>query len=831
MRVLADLKEGDEAFIIKIKGKETFRRKVMDMGFVYGAKIKVVHKAPMKDPVIYSVLGCNISLRNHEAEHIEVVDVADMDSAGGGYLISDVRDDSMTRDRKYTKVINVALVGNYNSGKTTLFNSVTRLNEKTANYSGTTQEAKSGSFHHKGYTINIVDLPGVNSFSEGDENAIYVRNYIIDNLPDVIVDVVNSNNLERSFYLTLQLVDMHYRSVVALNFYDEFEKSDYDFDYTSFGRLLGVPMVAISAEKRSGLEKLFDRVVAVYEDKDPDTRHVHVMFNSIVEQSIERIHKLLNVEENYEFTDHISNRYLTIKLLEGDSYEMKRVIEYSNYEEIKKVVDKEQKRLLAMNNEEVVADTFAIGRYSFLNGALKETLKLKSDRKKSTKAWADKIDDVIVNKYFGIPIFLLFMWLMFEMTFSIGAYPSDMMAIGLNYISGFLATTIPDGWVKSMIIDGAFNGMAGVIVFLPNILILFLFISLLEDTGYMARVVFMMDKLMHRMGLHGKSLVPMIMGFGCNVPAVLASKMIENKRDRLVTIFINPFMSCSGRFPLYVLFIGAFFAGNSGIMLLTVYGVGVVVAILTSILLRKTIVPKEDSDFVMELPPYRLPNWHAVSYSMWFNTREYLQKIMGVVLIGAVIIWALGYFPRINDSDGIYNEQVSQAEVAYADNIAVRDSIINHLESDREQMRLSNSYLASIGKFIEPVLRPLGFDWKMGIVIISGIPAKEITVGTMGVLYHSDDIPAEMKDGSVGLGNVLRQQVYLSGENQGKSVFNMAVALSFMIFILLYIPCLATVGAIARELNWKWAIFSVVYSLVIAWVVSFIVYNTALVFM
>lgn len=831
MRVLADLKEGDEAIIVKVKGKEPFRRKVMDMGFVGGTKIKVVHKAPMKDPVIYSVLGCNISLRNHEAEHIEVVDVNEMDDVNGVYSITDVDGEHLSNVRNYTKVINVALVGNYNSGKTTLFNSVTRLNEKTANYSGTTHESKSGSFQHKGYTINVVDLPGVNSFAEGDENALYVRNYIIDNLPDVIIDVVNSNSLERGFYLTLQLVDMHYRSVVALNFYDEFEKSEYKFDYTNFGRLLGVPMVAISAEKRSGLESLFDRVISVYEDRDPDSRHVHVMFNSLVEQSIERIHKVLEVESNYEFTDHISNRYMAIKLLEGDAFEMKRIREYSNYDKIRKVVEREQQRVRSLNNNEEVADIFAVGRYSFLHGALKETLQLKDKNVKKSKSWAERIDDTLVNKYFGIPIFLFFMWLMFQMTFVIGAYPSDLMAIGLEYISGFLSTTISDGWFRSMLIDGAFNGMAGVIVFLPNILILFLFISLLEDTGYMSRVVFMMDKLMHRIGLHGKSLVPMIMGFGCNVPAVLASKMIENKKDRLVTIFINPFMSCSGRFPLYVLFIGAFFAGDSGLMLLTVYGVGVVVAILTAILLRKTIVPAEDSDFVMELPPYRLPNWKAVLYSMWFNTKEYLQKIIGVVLIGAVIIWGLGYFPRGGDGDNKYTEMIKQAEITYTDNIGVRDSVVNAIQSDQEQARLSNSYIASIGKFIEPVLRPLGFDWKMGIVIISGIPAKEITVGTMGVLYHSDDIPSELKDGSVGLSNTLRQQVYLSGENAGKNVFNTAVALSFMIFILLYIPCLATVSAIARELSWWWAIFSVVYSLVVAWMVSFAVYNIALWFM
>ncbi len=789
---LFDLEQGDIALIVKVKGRGAFRKRIIEMGFIPGKEIRVVKKAPLKDPIEYNILGYNVSLRNSEAKYIEVVTERSQSTEAEETLQLPTTFDLLHHNRvphDHRKVINVALVGNPNCGKTTLFNHASGSRERVGNYSGVTVDAKEARFKIGEYTINFIDLPGTYSLSAYSPEELFVRKYITESYPDIVLNVVDGSNLERNLYLTTQLIDLDVRVVMALNMYDELQKSGNKLNYNRLGKLIGIPVVPVISSKGKGITRLLERIIEVFDDRDETLRHIHINYGQPLEDSISAIQQKLKISGNYILTDKISSRFLAIKLLEKDMDARLRIRESSNEADIASTVDAEIKRIekeYSGECESLVTDA----KYGFIGGALRETL---TPGQEETVKKSEIIDIFFTHKLWGIPVFISFMWFSFYFTFQIGKFPKAWIEAGVGAISHFIEKTMNNGMLKELLIQGIIGGVGGVIVFLPNILILFLFISLMEDSGYMARAVFIMDKAMHKIGLHGKSFIPMLMGFGCNVPAILSTRIIESRRDRLLTMLINPFMSCSARLPVYILLISAFFTAYQGTVLFVIYLTGVVIAALSALLFKKTIFRKEDMPFVMELPPYRVPTARSLVKHMWHRAEQYLKKIGGIILIASVIIWALGYFPRESNPE---------------------TSLAQHQQ---------NSYIGKIGKFIEPVMAPLGFDWKMSVAIVTGIAGKEIVVGTIGVLYQAD--PSK-NAGETSLVHKLQDQTYTDGPKLGKKVFNPVVAFSFMMFILIYFPCMAVIAAIRKESgNWKWSLFSICYTTFLAWSVSFLVYQ------
>jgi ferrous iron transport protein B len=830
---LNDLTVGSTAVIKKVRGRGAFRKRIIEMGFVAGKEITVRKKAPLMDPIEYSIMGYNVSLRGSEASLIDVVACGTQDTEQHPYAGVQSTELRVCSEPDAGKIINIALVGNPNSGKTTLFNNLSGSHERVGNYAGVTVEAKESTFEHKGYTINITDLPGTYSITAYSPEELYVRSFIIDTAPDVVINVIDASNIERNLYLTTQLIDMDVRVIVALNMFDELEKSGDEFDYDALSTLLGIPIVPTVGSKGSGLLELMNKAVDVVEDRDETVRHIHINYGQEIEHSIQAIQKKINKPENACLTDMISSRYLSIKLIEKDKEAFKRLEACTNNDEIRKTAVDESLRIekiYADDSETVITDA----KYGFIAGALRETMKRGS---KAGKKISEKIDAFLTHRYLSFPFFLGLMWLVFQGTFSLGGYPMDLLDSGVHALGGFIQNVMPEGSLKALIVDGVIGGVGGVIVFLPNLMILFFFISLMEDTGYMARAAFIMDRIMHRIGLHGRSFIPLIMGFGCNVPAVMATRTIESRNDRLVTILISPFMSCSARLPVYVLFIGAFFPSHSGTVLFSVYLIGIAVAAFSAVLLKKTFFRSKDIPFVMELPPYRMPTLRSTGKHMWDKAVQYLKKMGGVILVSSIIIWALGHYPRTiefsKDYDGMLASIATQAVKdveANKDNSAKlhaietkRDADHKTLEREKESERQEKSYIGRIGKIVEPVIAPLGFDWRIGISIITGLAAKEIVVSSMGVLFNVD---SESDEGMSALASKLKEQKATSGPRKGQNLFTPLVAFSFMIFILLYFPCIATVAAMKKETgSLKWPLFSLAYSTGAAWLVAFGVYQ------
>lgn len=769
---LSDLKTGENAVVVKVSGHGSFRKRITEMGFIKGSPVKAVMNAPLKDPIEYEIMGYRISLRREEAAMIEILsydearsilseekgDTASIDA-------TDCQDEQIERlaDER-SKTLRVALVGNPNCGKTSLFNIASGAHEHVGNYSGVTVDAKEGTFEYGGYKFVLVDLPGTYSLSAFSPEELYVRRNLIDNVPDVVINVVDSSNLQRNLYLTTQVIDMNLRMVIALNMYDELTARGDKLDIAQLGNLLGVPVVPTVSRTGDGIDKLFDIVIKVYENKTPGlTRHIHVNHGAELEQSIDRIKLLL--QQNPDLRRKYSTRYLAIKYLENDSDVAKVVESLHNRDEIISARYEEQNRLrsiLGTNAETAIVEA----KYAFVQGALAETWE-KGNRKQAKENISEKIDAVVTNRWTAFPIFILLLFIIFQATFTLGDYPVQWIQWCVDKLGEMFNSYLPNGWIKDLIVNGVIGGVGSVLVFLPNILLLYFFISLLEDSGYMARAAFIMDKLMHKMGLHGKSFIPMVMGFGCNVPAIMACRTIESRKSRLITILVLPFMSCSGRLPVFVMLTTAFFSRYAAVVLLGLYLLGIIMAILSAKLLS-FFIKDDDLPFVMELPPYRIPTAKAIFRHTWEKGREYLRKMGGVILICSIIVWALGYFP-------------------------------NHDAFPTEAIQQENSYLGYIGKAIEPVLAPLGFDWKMDIGILAGVGAKELIVSTLGVL--------------------------------GTEPPTAASALAYMVFILLYLPCVATVIAIKNETgSWKWALLSTVYGIVVAWLLSFGVYHLALLF-
>lgn len=832
---LHELKTGEKGIIQKVRGKGAFRRRIVEMGFVRGQVVEVIKKAPLKDPIEYSIMGYYVSLRSSEAQLIEIIPLGDLQQESENQFEGVVIGDGVKTSRQNGRTINVALVGNPNSGKTTFFNHATGSKERVANYSGVTVDAKQATFKQKGYKFNITDLPGTYSISAYSPEEIYVRDFITETLPDVVINVVDASNLERNLYLTTQLIDMDIKVVMVLNMYDEFEKRGDRFDYIALGQMIGIPIIPVVSSRGKGVRDVFNKVIEVFEDLDHTQRHIHISYGEVVEKSIKNIQNNINVPENQHLVDSISTRYLAIKLLERDQHAKEKIVSKCfNHHAILSASENEALRVeqtYKENTETVIADL----KYGFISGALRETLQ---PNESEIRQHSRLIDALLTHQVFGFPFFLLFMWLMFSATFTLGSYPMGWIESGVAQLSLLLENIMTPGPLKDLLINGVIGGAGGVLVFLPNIVLLFFFISLMEDTGYMSRAAFIMDKLMHKIGLHGKSFIPLLMGFGCNVPAIMATRTIVSRNDRLITMLINPFMSCSARLPVFVLFISAFFPNNQGTILFLIYLTGIMVAVGMAIVFKKTLFKSQEVPFVMELPPYRVPTLKVTTRHMWGKAVHYLKKISGIILIASIVIWALGYFPKGYEYSQLLEQQsqviIEQHEAKIISNPLITDSERAILEEQKEMQLLAldvsinqkiqeQSLIGNIGKFIEPVLQPLGFDWKMSISIVTGFAAKEIVVSTLAVLYQADE---NMQTDTPMLVERLQNYVHDDGPRKGQNAFTPLIALSFMLFVLLYFPCIAVLSAIIKESgHWKWGIFSVAYTTAIAWIVSFIVFQ------
>ena len=788
------------------------------MGFIKGKTVEVILNAPLKDPIKYRLLGYEISLRRQEAEMIEVVSEQEARTTQNPYhgsiteeiTVPEAEMVALAKGKRRT--INVALVGNPNCGKTSLFNIASGAHEHVGNYSGVTVDAKEGFFDFQGYHFRIVDLPGTYSLSAYTPEEIYVRKHIIDETPDVIINVVDASNLERNFYLTTQLIDMNVRMVIALNMYDELEASGNKLDYLKLSQLFGVPMVPTVCRKGEGIDKLFHVIIGIYEGSDfltqkkeeirtevledlrdwhetyvPDHkfgshseeehirprglfRHIHINHGPELERSIQAVKKMISVNE--QIRHKYSTRFLAIKLLENDKDIELFVETLPNGNEILALRDKEAQRIYNVMNEDS-EQAITDAKYGFITGALKETF---TDNHMEKEQTTRVIDSIVTHRIWGYPIFFLFLYIMFEGTFVLGDYPMQGIEWLVDQLGNLIRNNMAEGPLKDMLVDGIIGGVGGVIVFLPNILILYFFISVMEDSGYMARAAFIMDKIMHRMGLHGKSFIPLIMGFGCNVPAIMASRTIEDRKCRLITMLVNPLMSCSARLPIYLVMVGAFFPNQASFVLLCIYATGIILAVLMARLFSKFLVKGDDAPFVMELPPYRMPTTKSILRHTWEKGAQYLKKMGGIIMIASIIIWFLGYYPHHDAYDTVVEQQ-------------------------------ENSYIGQIGKAVEPVIEPLGFDWKLGIGLISGVGAKELVVSTLGVLYtNEEDV----------------ENVNLSD----RIPITPLAALAYMLFVLIYFPCIATLAAIKQESgSWKWALFAAGYTTVLAWGIAFVVYQ------
>jgi len=809
---LSEVKNKDTVIITKVLGHGSFRKRITEMGFVKGKQVTVIKNAPFNGPTEYKILDYNITLRNTEANLIEVIGLNET-YPGLALNFEGVIDfeNMKVSAKKKEQTINIALVGNPNCGKTTLFNFLSGSKEHVGNYSGVTVDAKKATFTHNDYSINIFDLPGTYSLTAYSPEEIYVRKFILEETPDIVINVIDSSNLERNFFLTTQLIDMDIKVIIALNMYDELLKNGIKFDYQRLGKLIGIPIIPTVSSKGKGIQELMDKTIEVYEDLDPIVRHIHINYGEEIERSIRTLRTKIKLEK--PVNDTISSRFLALKLLERDKQTAEFLSHYLNYVEIEQTAQSEVKRIERLYNED--SETVITGaKYGFISGALEETCK---KRKKETQKPSDRIDNILTNRFIGFPIFIGLLSLSFFATFKLGAYPMAWIENLVSWISQQAGILLPNGILKDLLIEGIIDGTGSVLVFLPNILILFLFISFMEDSGYMARAAFIMDKIMHRFGLHGRSFIPMIMGFGCNVPAIMATRTLRSSSDRLLTMLIIPFMSCSARLPVYILFITAFFPKQPALILAGIYFTGILLSFLTAQLLSRTLFKNKETPFVLELPPYRIPTLKNILTHMWDKAQQYLKKIGGVILIGVIVIWALGYFPREHRS--INNKQTAETTQSFSQNADVTNKIINE-----QSIRLQNSYLGQLGRFIEPAMAPLGFDWKMSISLLAGLPAKEIIVSTMGVLYQADE--------DVSLSNKLKQEKFSYGEKIGENVYSIPVALSFLVFVLIYFPCIGAIAAIRTESGKiKWAIFTMIYTTSVAWILSFIVFRVSTYFM
>ena len=762
---LSELKTGEQGVIVKVLGHGGFRKRIIEMGFIKGQTVEVLQNAPLQDPVKYRLMGYEVSLRHQEAAQVEVVSVSEAHEMEQQVLLQGHEEDYLQhRALQQRRTIHVALVGNPNCGKTSLFNFASGAHAHVGNYSGVTVDATEAHAQMFGYEFLLTDLPGTYSLSCYSPEELYVRKHLSEQMPDVVINVVDASNLERNLYLTTQLVDMNVRMVCALNMYDEFERRGDKLDIPTLSSLFGMPMIPTSFKTGRGLKELFRAVIQVYEGKQGTSRHLHINYGHEIEQGISHIQQYLKADEHIR--QRYSTRYLAIKLLEHDS----DVLQYIGQHLAEEHRPEDRKQLLqardvaaARVQEETGSDSETAimdAKYGFINGALKEAGYV-TGTKEDTYRTTHRIDHILSHKVWGFPVFFAILFIMFQTPFMLGQYPMDWIDAGVEWLGEWIGTTMEDGPLRSMLVDGVIGGVGSVIVFLPQILILYCFISIMEDSGYMARAAFIMDKLMHKMGLHGKSFIPLVMGFGCNVPAVMATRTIESRRSRLITMMILPLMSCSARLPIYIMIIGTFFAVEyQSWIMISLYAIGILLSVVVSKVFSSFIIKGDDTPFVMELPPYRFPTLKAVVRHTWEKGKEYLKKMGGIILVASILVWAMGYF-----------------------------SFTGVAES------METSIIGRMGQAVAPVFAPQGFNWQLDVSLITGVGAKEIVASSIGVLG--------------GLESLTPLQAYC-----------------YLLFVLIYFPCIATVVAIKNETgSWRWACVSAVYTTCLAWVVSAVVYQ------
>ncbi len=822
--VLSELKIGKEAVVIKITGSGSYRKRMMELGIVQGEKIRMIKPAPFGDAGEYLVMGSHLVIRKADADLIEIslIDLPSELSDKAKHEVSE-NTDFVVRDNKQ-KRINVAILGMPNSGKTTLFNLLTGLNERVANYSGVTISAKEFQIVYKEYEIIITDLPGTQSLCNVSESEELVKRHIIDKTPDLILNVVDGSSLERNLYLTTEIIDMDIPIVMAMTMFDELESSGRKLDVDELGKLLACPIIPISPKQESQVVDLLDAVISVYNDENPLVRHIHINYGQHLEDAIKSIQKLIRKDDSSTIGNRISPRYLSLKLIEGDKETRKEITRLSNascvLSEVDKHIEKIQKEYSDSADSVVTRQ-----KYGFIKGALYETIKEPIIPQHQS---GRSFDRFLTHKWLGLPIFAFFIWLMFFATFKLGAYPMMWIEEGVQMFGEWISGNMADSPLKDMMIDGVISGVGGVLVFLPNILLLFFFIAMMEGTGYMSRAVFILDNFMHKIGLHGKSFIPLVMGFGCNVPAIMSTRILENRHERMITMLINPFVSCNARLPVYILFAGTFFPRNASIIIFIIYFTGIILAVLTALWLRKFVFKTESAPFVMELPPYRIPTIGSMVKYMWDKAKEYLKKIASVILISSVIFWALGYFPTSSPEVEKYDTETVMLDDFYSSSEITTidvDSLMHERAMERQRMLHEGSYLGSIGKTIEPLIKPLGFDWKLGISILSGIPAKEIIISTLAVLYQTEND----EESTHLLSQKIKEQKHTSGPKKGEPYFSPLLAFVFILFVSIYFPCIGSIVAISKESgSFKWGLFSMVYTLALAWVVSYGVYQFGL---
>ena len=750
---LSDATPGAEVVLYKILGGMGMERKLTEMGLLPGEKIQRVD-SPKDGPVILIIKGAKVAIGQGMAEKIIVEECIKK------------------------KKIKVALAGNPNSGKTSIFNNLTGARQHVGNYPGVTVEKKEGIACHDDYTIEITDLPGVYSLTAYSLDEVVARDFILNEKPDIVVNIVDASNLERNLYLSTQLMEFGVPLVLAFNMSDIAQSSGQRIDSAAISKLLGVSTVYTIGNKDKGTKELLEEIVKTYTNKT-ETKKAFVNYGREVEEEISKITALLQGRQGMVL--NYPQRWLAVKLLEDDKYIVDFIKSNDGADDIIKQAEAGRlhiKTIFADDTETILADK----RYGFINGILHETITQKRD---SHLMVSDNIDYVVANRILGIPIFLGIMWLMFKAIFSLSEKPMQWIEQAQGIIGNYVSGLLPEGsLIQGLVADGIIGGVGSVLVFVPIIFLLFFFMSVLEDSGYMARIAFIIDKFMHKIGLHGRSFIPMLLGFGCNVPAIMATRVIESRKDRFTTILINPFMSCGARLPVYTLLIGAFFSERmSGNILFSLYVLGFLVAVLMAKVFRRFVFTGESAPFVMELPPYRIPTLKGLVIHMWERGWLYIKKAGTVIMLGCIIIWSLSALPLSSQGD------------------------------------ITKSYIGKMGKVVEPVVRPLGFDWKIGTALIAGVVAKEIVVGTLGVLYGAGE---NADESSLGLRGALRKDTY----PDGRPVFSPLIAYALMVFVLLYIPCLSTAAVIRKETgSWGWMFFSIGYSTALAWIASFIIYQ------
>jgi len=699
------------------------------------------------------------------------------------------------------KTINIALAGNPNCGKSTIFNKLVQGKAVTGNYSRVTVIAQQKSIDYQDTEFNVIDLPGVYSLSSQSLDELEARNHIMHQKPDVVVNVLDSGNLERNLFLSTQLIEMGINVVFVLNMIDEAERKGIEINTKELSAILKAPVVKFCGRKGEGVDELLTAIHQQSQKSDDQRNHIQIAYDEHVEEAIDEMAaKFYEIHEDRMSRE--DSRWMAIKMLEGDESVLKEEKEHIELlEEIRS-----RRETLAHQHDETTEVLISDGRFGFINGLVRETVTVREEFKRTD--YTRFLDSIVLHRFLGIPLFFFIMWVMFEATFTIGAYPMDWIDAGVGALSDYLDGVLPESMTKDLIINGIIAGVGGTIIFVPNIAMLFLFIALLTETGYLARSAFLVDRVMHKFGLHGKAVIPMVMGFGCNVPAVMATRTIENEKDRLVAILVNPYMSCSARLPVFVLFTGAFFPENAGTAMFAVYTFSVVVTLLTAVFLSKSFVKGANkSPFIMELPPFRMPTIHSVIVHIWSKVMIFLKKITGIILVGSIIIWVLQTFPEEVELSKDYQTEIAQLQAQ--PETEQRDEQIKTLANAENMETLQNRYLGQVANIFTPVLEPLNFDLNTSIALITGIVAKEIVVATFGILYAEGE---EEDEESVGLREKLRSSI------------SVVTALAFMVFTLLYIPCMATIAVIYRETDsLGWTSFSVGFSLVLGWSLAYIV--------